>query len=183
MDLNHSQETPRGDPAVSIGIDPGLTGAFAILAADGALVALHDTPVLTLATSRGTTRREYDVPGLVALLAPYAGPQAHAILEESQAMPGQGVRSMFTTGLGMGVWLGLLAAVQMPYTRLRPQVWKRALGLGPDKEHARLRAMQLFPTADLRRMKDHGRAEALLLAWWGQQRRRPEEGYHGCYHG
>ena len=32
-----------------------------------------------------------------------------------------------------------------------------------DKEQARLRAMQLFPGADLRRKKDHGRAEALLL--------------------
>jgi hypothetical protein len=37
---------------------------------------------------------------------------------------------------------------------------------GPEKgkESARLRAMQLFPTADLRHKKDHGRAEALLLA-------------------
>ena len=83
-----------------IGIDPGLSGAVAVLAADGALVALHDTPVLTLSTSHGT-RQKYDLPGLVALLAPYAGPQAHVILEESQAMPGQGTRSMFTVGIGL----------------------------------------------------------------------------------
>jgi len=150
-----------------MGIDPGLSGAVAVLDHAGALVAVHDTPVLTLATSRGT-KQEYDVPGLVALLAPYAGSQAHVILEESQAMPGQGVRSMWTTGYGFGLWLGLLGAVGIPYSRVRPQVWKKALSLpGKDKEQARLRAMQLYPGADLRRKRDHGRAEALLLAWYG----------------
>jgi hypothetical protein len=33
--------------------------------------------------------------------------------------------------------------------------------------------MQLFPGADLRRRKDHGRAEALLLAWYGWQHAGP----------
>jgi hypothetical protein len=151
-----------------LGIDPGLTGAVAVLDAAGALVALHDTPVLTLRTSRGT-RQEYDVPGLVALLGPYAGLQTHVMIEEAQAMPGQGTRSMFTIGLGMGVWLGILGALGLAYTRVRPGVWKRSLGLSSDKEQARLRAMQLFPGADLRRKRGHGRAEALLLAWYGWQ--------------
>ena len=61
-----------------IGIDPGHAGAVAVLAPDGTLEALHDTPTLTLRTSRGT-RQEYDVPGLVGLLAPYAGPQTHVL--------------------------------------------------------------------------------------------------------
>jgi crossover junction endodeoxyribonuclease RuvC len=77
---------------------------------------------------------------------------------------------MWTTGYGYGIWIGLLAALQMPYTTIRPIIWKKALGLGKDKEQARLRAMQLFPGADLRRKKDHGKAEALLLARWGWQR-------------
>jgi crossover junction endodeoxyribonuclease RuvC len=152
-----------------VGIDPGLSGAVAVLDDDGRLVALHDTPTLTLRVARGT-RQAYDLPGLVALVQPYARDSVHAILEESQAMPGQGVRSMFTTGLGFGIWLGILAALQIPYTRIRPADWKRALGLlGKDKEHARLRAQQIFPRADLRRKKDHGRAEAVLLAWYGWQ--------------
>jgi hypothetical protein len=89
-------------------------------------------------------------------------------------MPGQGVRSMFTCGLGLGVWLGILAAVALPHTRIRPHIWKKALGLGQDKEASRLRAMQLFPSAELRRKKDHGRAEALLLALYGQRSSRTE---------
>ena len=76
---------------------------------------------------------------------------------------------MWTTGYGFGIWIGLLAALQLPYSWVRPQVWKQAMGLGKAKEPSRLRAMQLFPRADLRRRKDHGRAEALLLAWYGWQ--------------
>jgi crossover junction endodeoxyribonuclease RuvC len=151
------------------GIDPGFTGAVAILTADGTLVALVDTPSLTFRTSRGR-RQEYDVPGMVALLQPYAGNGLHVLIEESQAMPGQGVRSMFTVGLGFGVWLGVLATLGIAFTRIRPADWKRHLGLlGKDKEASRLRAQQLFPRADLRLKKHHHRGEALLLAWYGQR--------------
>jgi hypothetical protein len=155
----------------SVGIDPGLSGAVAVLAPDGALEALWDVPVLTLKTARGT-KQCYDVPGMVALLTPYAGAGLHVVIEESQAKPGQGVRSMWTTGYGYGLWLGILAALQLPYTPVRPAFWKKALGLGKDKEQARLRAMQLYPAADLRLRKHHGRAEALLLAWYGRQARQ-----------
>jgi hypothetical protein len=154
-----------------IGIDPGLSGAVSILAPDGTLQALRDTPTLSIRTSRGV-RQEYDLPGLVALLAPYTGSQAHVVIEESQAMPGQGVRSMFTCGMGMDVWLGVLAALQLPYTRVRPQIWKRALGLSKDKTASILRGQQLYPAADLRLRKHHGRAEALLLAYYGQHHQK-----------
>jgi hypothetical protein len=153
---------------VYIGIDPGLSGALAVLAPDGTLQALWDTPVLTLKVVRGT-KHQYDVPGMVALLQPYAGAGLHVVIEESQAMPGQGVRSMFTCGYGYGLWLGILGALRIPYTPIRPMVWKKAFSLGKDKEQARLRAMQLFPGADLRLKRHHGRAEALLLASWGWQ--------------
>jgi crossover junction endodeoxyribonuclease RuvC len=149
-----------------IGIDPGLAGAVAVLAANGTLVAVHDTPTLTLRIARGT-RHDYDIPGMVAMLAPYAGAGLHVVIEASQAMPGQGTRSTWTTGCGYGLWLGILAALQLPYTTVRPVVWKKAFSLGKDKEQARLRAQQLYPSADLRRKKDHGRAEALLLARYG----------------
>jgi crossover junction endodeoxyribonuclease RuvC len=98
-----------------LGIDPGLQGAVAILDDAGALVVLHDVPTLTVPTSRGT-RHEYDLPGMAALLAPY-GQSAHVLIEEAQAMPRQGVRSMFTVGLGFGAWLGILGALGLAHTR------------------------------------------------------------------
>jgi crossover junction endodeoxyribonuclease RuvC len=158
----------RDQGQVIIGIDPGLSGALAVLTPEDTLETLWDTPTLTLRTRRGT-RQEYDVPGMAGLLRPYRDAQTHVVIEEAQAMPGQGTRSMFTIGLGMGVWLGILATLGLTHTRVRPSVWKKALGLGKDKEASRLRAMQLYPGADLRRRKDHGRAEALLLAFWGQR--------------
>lgn len=158
-----------------IGIDPGLTGAVAVLSPAGILEGLHDVPVLSLKVQRGT-RAVYDVPGMVALLRPYGAAQAHVCIEEAQAMPGQGTRSMFTIGHGYGLWLGILAALQIPYTPVRPAIWKRSMVLGKDKEASRLRAMQLYPGADLRRKKHHGRAEALLLAVYGVRHARALHG-------
>ena len=155
----------------TIGIDPGLQGSVAILDSDGILQGLVDTPTLSVKVQRGI-RHVYDAPGLVALLQPYASLHSHVVIEASQAMPGQGTRSTFTTGYGMGLWIGILATLELPYTSVRPGVWKRSLALGKDKEASRLRAIQLFPGAELRRKKDHGRAEALLLAYYGCQQRR-----------
>lgn len=150
-----------------IGIDPGLGGSAAVLDCAGVLIALYDTPTLILKVRRGT-KREYDVPGMVQILRPYAEHSVHAIIEESQAMPKQGVVSTFTTGVGFGIWLGVLATLRIAYTRVRPATWKKTMSLqGKDKEASRLRAQQLFPRADLRRKKDHGKAEALLLARYG----------------
>jgi hypothetical protein len=104
---------------------------------------------------------------MAAMLKPYASHQCHVYIEESQPMPNQGSRSMFTIGLGYGLWIGLLTTLQLPYTPIRPGIWKRSLALGKDKEASRLRAMQLYPGADLRLKKHHGRAEALLLASYG----------------
>jgi hypothetical protein len=95
------------------GIDPGLSGAVAVLAPDGTLQALYDTPVLTLKVARGK-KRVYDVPGMCSLLTPYAGAGLHVIIEEAQPMPGQVTRSMFTCGYGYGLWVGILGALRIP---------------------------------------------------------------------
>jgi hypothetical protein len=80
---------------VNIGIDPGLSGAVAVLDAHGTLEVLKDTPTLVLKVQRGT-RQVYDVPGMTTLLRSYAGHQYQVYIEESQPLPGQGTRSMFT---------------------------------------------------------------------------------------
>lgn len=155
-----------------VAIDPGLSGAVAVLTPAGMLEALADTPTLVLRVQRGS-KQVYDVPGMASLLEPYSGLQVHVWIEESQPMPGQGTRSMFTIGYGYGLWVGILATLRMAYTPVRPAQWKRAMQLSKDKEACRLKAMQLYPTADLRRKRDHGRAEALLLAHYGLRQRQP----------
>ena len=61
---------------------------------------------------------------------------------------------------------GVIAASGVPLHLVSPAKWKRHFGLDADKEKARALALRLWPTrADLfGRKKDHGRAEAALLA-------------------
>mgnify|MGYP001588816718 CR=1 FL=1 len=123
-----------------IGLDPGFTGALACLDAAGALVSLDDTPVLRLSTGKTA----YDVPGMAALLRPYAQYiGAHVVLEQAQGMPGQGITSTFSTGHGYGLWQGILVALALPYTLIRPAIWKRNLGL--TKEVGIVRGRVYFP--------------------------------------
>ena len=96
-----------------VGIAPGFVGAVAIVADDGTLVGVHETPTVRVTVSRGR-RQAYDLPGMGCLLTPYEGNRTHAFLAKSQAVPGQGTCSMFTIGIGFGAWLALPAAWQIP---------------------------------------------------------------------
>jgi len=163
---------------VTIGIDPGLNGAVAII--DDQVkpphITLHDTPTLLL-TGRGTRRREYDVAAMAEILEPYSvwGSRAFETMvwiEATHAMPDQGVRSMWTMGYGAGLWEGMVAALRIPLGRVSPQRWQRRMlaDLPRGKDAARMVASRLFPAVadQLRRAKDHGRADALLIAAWGR---------------
>ncbi|MDO8731680.1 MAG: hypothetical protein Q7L55_03795, partial [Actinomycetota bacterium] len=143
---------------IYIGIDPGLEGAIAVMTPEGIL--LHDMPVVR------TPKGQYDAAAMAGLLRLYAGDrQARAVLEAVSGRPGQGTASARSIGIGYGVWLGLLAALEIGHQSVPPGVWKRTLGLlKADKAASRARAVELYPevAGRLTRVKDHGRAEALL---------------------
>lgn len=144
-----------------IGIDPGLSGAVAILSDDGVLTVV-DTPVAVVKN----TRREYLVGGMVAAIPP--GDDVVAALEAGIPMPRQASNTTYLMGKGGGLWEGILAAEDIPYDLVPPQKWKKALGIPPksDKGASRALASRLFPKyAHLfARVKDDGRAEAALIA-------------------
>ena len=156
---------------VSIGIDPGLSGAIAAINAT-TLEPLEviDTPVVT---SEG--KRLYDAGAMadaIRRMSLLGG--AVVSLEQAQAMPGQGVSSTFSTGYGFGIWEGILSALDVPYRTVRPSVWtKRALAGTPGEGKARSIqfALRMFPGAELtpkgsRKPRD-GRSDALCLAYYG----------------
>lgn len=153
-----------------LGLDPGLGGAVGVLYDSETWAEVWDTPV-TAATIRGRTRREYDLRAMWTLLntalrwrGDGAG-QSLAVIEAVSPMPREGVVSASRSGYGAGVWHGLLTAIGIPYRIVHPATWKRAEGLiGRDKAASRLEAQRRFPSVELGRVKDHGRAEALLLA-------------------
>lgn len=140
-----------------IGIDPGASGAIALINDD-------ETHV-------------WDWPGderlLIKLLWPWdlEFKIQRVVLEYQQAMPKQGVVSMFKLGVNYGMWLAAVAGFNWPLKIVRPAEWKKGLGYPAgdyeaSKAHSLTLARQRFPElADqLSRKKDNGRAEALLLA-------------------
>jgi crossover junction endodeoxyribonuclease RuvC len=78
---------------------------------------------------------------------------------------------MFSLGHSLGVIHGVMGALCIPWQPVTPSVWKKAAGLSSDKEAARAQASKLFPDMELHRIKDHNRAEALLIARYGLSQR------------
>ena len=91
-------------------------------------------------------------------------------LERVNAMPKQGVSSTFKLGQNVGAWQGILAALGLPYLMPTPREWQKGLVKKSDGPAPKARSLavarRLFPDAKLSRKRDHGRADALLLAWW-----------------
>lgn len=148
-----------------LGIDVGLNGAIAIVS-DGQLIELHDMPTVSLERNN-KTKRMVNAAELARLIR--QGKPDCAYLERLNAMPGQGVSSMFSMGQSLGVVLGILAALDIPTTTIPPRTWQKALDVPQGKDGSRYRASQLFPAhADkFARVKDDGRSDATLIAAYG----------------
>jgi len=152
-----------------LGIDPGVAGGLGVLdVVDGEpFVTLHRTPRVPV-TRNGKARSDYDPAAMRELLGKLLdgwGPLAEIALEAQGARPKQGTASSYRTGLGFGLWLGLVVAARVPYRIVTPAVWKRHAGLiGADKRASRLRAQERFPALGAIAPADEGPAEGLLLA-------------------
>lgn len=142
-----------------IGVDPGLvSGAWGLIDHHGAYVAGGSIP---------HADRRIDVRQWRDDLRGSAGYEdVIAALESVHSMPGQGVASTFAFGRAVGAIQAVLDLSRWPVTLAEPRVWKRAMGVTANKESSLALARSLWPTAPLARVKDHGAAEALLLAEW-----------------
>lgn len=150
------------------GIDPGLTGAVAVLHDD----VFHDVFDIPTAGRGKKGRQVVNASELAnifrAQIIMAHGAYVHAIVEDVHSMPGQGVSTTFSFGKSCGAIEGVLGALRIPTTFVSPAVWKRSFGLlGSEKDASRGLAIQRVPSAPLSRKKDHGRAEAILIAKWG----------------
>jgi crossover junction endodeoxyribonuclease RuvC len=156
---------------IYIGIDPGLHGAVGVLTSEGQFV--FDTP--TMVVSGAKERDEYNTAGMAALLRPYSfSAPILVVLEAVHSMPKQGVSSSFKFGKGLGIWLGIIAAFNLPLEMPSPQRWKKEMlaDQGKDKSASRYKAIQIFPAMaeQLKLVKHDGRAEALLMAEYGKRK-------------
>jgi hypothetical protein len=149
---------------ITIGVDPGLTGAIAILE-DGEYVTLMDMPT-TIKGGSGKVKYEVSPTAILQFLVlrvPHAT-KAKAMIERVNSMPGQGAATVFSLGDSFGSARAVLACFGVPYIDVTPAVWKKHFGLSSDKEQSRALASKLFPQAELHLKKHHDRAEALLMA-------------------
>lgn len=145
-----------------LGIDPGATGALALLTDAGELLRAADMPVVEINGKRRVSAAE-----LSRLIREWA-PQ-RTIIEQVGAMPGQGVASMFAFGYSAGVLEGACVGLGVPVSFVRPDVWKRAMRVTKDKGACRLMAQRTWPaqSALFARVKDDGRAESALVGLYG----------------
>jgi len=140
-----------------LGIDPGASGAAALLAPDGRVLGVLDWT---------------DGPRVAAELACWEDLWPfRAYLEKVHAMPKNGVAGMFNFGMNFGWWQGWLDGHAVPWEFVAPQKWMTNL-IPPKRDPADkpslLVARRMFPDAPLHLKKHHGRADALLIAHWGR---------------
>ena len=151
-----------------IGIDPGLSGAIAIINGTDNLT-IFDMPTITVERN-GKAKRQVSASELALILKTAKSDDCHVFVEKVSAMAGQGVTSVFSFGRSFGMIEGILAALHMPVTYVAPATWVKAVHRGAGKDASRSRAMELFPDnqADFKRVKDDGRSDAALIAYWGK---------------
>jgi hypothetical protein len=145
-----------------LGVDPGISGALAIVEAINGVPMLVDA--IDMPSSGTGAKARVDIIAAAQWIAKHAPSTAY--VERAQAFPGQGASSGFSYGRATGSIETVVALCSIPMTIIEASGWKRRLHLpGKDKEAARQRALQLFPSqhALLARKRDHGRAEAALL--------------------
>lgn len=148
-----------------IGVDPGVSGAIVVLQS-----AACPDPVewIRMPTIKQGKSSRVDAAAVARFLADFD--VGHAYIEQVGAMPGQGVTSMFTFGHAAGVVEGVVVGQMIPITKVTPQAWKRRAGLvGADKDAARSRAIQLWPSWAALGKKGEGQAlaDAALIARYG----------------
>lgn len=142
---------------IFIGLDPGsASGAWGAIDQDGLYVGCGDLPV---------TDGRINAVELMELI--WNDYPTHIAVEDVHTMPGQGIASSgkFMRAAGSIEAVGALAGDSL--TLVRPQVWKKHHGLiGTDKKASLELARRVWPDAQLRLAKHHGRADALLIAFW-----------------
>jgi crossover junction endodeoxyribonuclease RuvC len=149
-----------------LGVDPGIHGALALVEVNGD--ACHIVDAIDIPTIGSKAKERVNVHAIQEWVLQH-GPH-RAFIERGQAMPRQGASSGYKFGRSVGALEAVIALCVIPLEIVEPSVWKRTLRLkGKDKELSRQRALELFPRAQhlLTRRKDHQRAEAMLLAYYG----------------
>jgi len=148
-----------------LGIDPGLSGAIAILE-DKKVVGIFEMPVMAEGKKN---KRQLNSAQLVNIIKENIGnnDETAVVVEQVNAMPGQGVTSMFNFGQTFGAIKGVCAALELPIFFVRPSKWKKHFELiNSSKDSSRTKAIEMYPylSNQLSKKKDVNKSDAILIA-------------------
>src|SRR5262249_21251992 len=121
------------------------------------------------------------VPAMARLVASVASPHdvqvGGVFLERQGPRPKQGVTSTYSTGVGYGLWRGLIGGALLPLVVVQPVSWRRTFGLIGQGKPASLRvATERFPTQFPPQLgRHHGAADAVLIAVFGYLHAGPKD--------
>ena len=148
-----------------IGIDPGLSGAIAVLE-NNKVLNMFDMPVMSEGKKN---KRQLNSALLVALIKENIenSKEVSVVVEQVNAMPGQGVTSMFNFGQTFGAIKGICAALELPIFFVRPSKWKKHFELiNSSKDSSRTKAIEMYPklSNQLAKKKEVNKSDAILIA-------------------
>lgn len=156
---------------IYIGVDPGLTGAIAFIDTFGTCT-VEDLPTMQL-PGNGMVQRKIDGLALAVLIRKHwpGDQKACSFVEQVGVMGGKNnaIQTQGSLMRSLGAIEAALEMLRIPPVMLHPKTWKGFYGLGKDKKESLQVARALYPDAESRlaRVKDHNRAEAVLLAHHG----------------
>jgi len=167
-----------------VGIDPGVTGAVAAVTPSGSLQWVIDMPVRD-AGKRNRTSNEIDASGLATYLRLIVRDIDEVWIEDVHPMPrigasnaGHGTLGAFSLGDSRGAIRGVCECLGLAIRRVPSRTWKKAFGLDADKDKALAVVRKFYPGSTLfARKKDHGRAEAVLIARYASLERRRSDSF------
>jgi hypothetical protein len=158
---------------VVIGIDIGITGAAAAVDTHGTC-SVQDLPI-----TGGVSAKRIDGRALILLLRQFVPPgeTATCVIEDVRVRQIRGRQMSHANEGNLMRSRGIVEAVadimRLDLRVIQPATWKRFYGLlGKDKNAARGMAAKLYPiqSSAFKRVKDHNRAEAVLIAHYGHGR-------------
>ena len=159
-----------------IGIDPGLSGAIAVLENNNVL-NIFEIPVMSEGKKN---KKQLNSALLVNLLKENitSNEDVAIVVEQVNAMPGQGVTSMFNFGQTFGAIKGICAALEFPIFFVRPSKWKKHFELiNASKDASRTKVIEMYPklSNQLSKKKDVNKSDAILIARFYSETRLNKE--------
>ena len=150
---------------IIFGIDPGVSGAISVLE-NKKVIEVFEMPTMI---DGKKNKKQVNGSQVTNILKGRLkdNKEVIVVVEHVNAMPGQGVTSMFNFGQSFGVIKGICSALSLPIYFVRPSKWKKHFNLiKTNKDASRTKVIQVYPeiSSKLSRKKDVNKADAILIA-------------------